>query len=204
MPLSLSNSHHRMLRLSCSLTSYLAILLFSLSTTLGQEKNPQRGFQPGNAYALSDIETINTTNGNLMLNFPLGSLASGRGGLRGAITLRYNSKLYDSKVEELDDGSLQLTSQNTIRKSEHGGWAYTSTLDYSIRFISRSNMEGGPYQCYGASLNNNKAVYVWKVKIIYPDGAEREFRPAGYNDILHDGYFNVSPIDGQNPGGRRE
>lgn len=175
----------------------LCCLILGSSAASGQEKNPQRGFQIGNAYSLSDIETINTTNGNLILNFGLGSLAPGRGGLSGGITLTYNSKLYDSTVEELEDGSNQLTSQNMIRKSLHGGWKYGSSLDYSIKFISRSNVEGGPFQCSGASLNNNKAVYVWKVKIVYPDGAEREFRPAGYNDIFHDGYFNVSPIDGQ-------
>src|SRR5262245_2266447 len=78
----------------------------------GQEKSPQRGFQPGNSYSLSQIETINTTNGNLMLNFPLGQLPPGRGTLSGGISLRYNSKIYDSDVAELPDDSNQLCLQN--------------------------------------------------------------------------------------------
>jgi hypothetical protein len=32
--------------------------------------------------------------------------------------------------------------------------------------------------------------------VIYPDGAEHDFRPTGYNDILTDGYFNVDPSSG--------
>ena len=42
-----------------------------------------------------------------------------------------------------------------------------------------------------------RLVYIWKVKVVYPDGAEREFRPAGHNDILGDGYFNVNPHTGE-------
>ncbi len=52
------------------------ILILSLPAgAVGQGSTPQRGYQPGASYALSDIETINTINGNLMLNLPLGKLA---------------------------------------------------------------------------------------------------------------------------------
>ncbi len=128
----------------------VVILLLAMSAGFAQEKNPQRGFQPGNAYALSDIETINTTNGNLMLNFLLGQTAPGRGGLSAAIFVRYNAKLYDSDVADLIDSSGQISSQSYIKPSEQGGWHYGSTLDYRPEFISRNNVEGGPFQCTGS------------------------------------------------------
>jgi len=72
----------------------LLSLLLLASIAVAQESAPKRGFQPGNSYALGDIETINTTNGNLMIHFPLASLPVGRGGLTAGINLIYNSKLY--------------------------------------------------------------------------------------------------------------
>jgi len=184
----------------CSLMSSV-ILLSCLSTAFSQEKNPQRGFQIGNAYKLSDIESINTTSGNLMLNLPLGKLAPGRGELNGSFGLRYNSKIYDSTVAELQDETGQVSSQNIIVPTEqaglYGGWHYTSPLDYSLVVINRNNVEGGPFQCTAnGGASNYLAIYLWKVKIIYPDGAEREFRPTGYNDLNGDGYFNVEPTSG--------
>src|ERR1041384_3627867 len=80
-----------------STASLLIVLLPSLA--VGQGSTPTRGFQPGGSYALSDIETINTHNGNLILNLALGKLAPGRGGLSGQLMLRYDSKLYDSKTQ---------------------------------------------------------------------------------------------------------
>src|SRR4051794_18766237 len=66
-------------------------------TTLQRETTtaPQRGFEPGGSYSLSNIESVNTTNGNLMLNIPLGGLPAGRGGLSAGINLLYNSKMFD-------------------------------------------------------------------------------------------------------------
>ncbi|MBA3352532.1 MAG: hypothetical protein H0U23_08940, partial [Blastocatellia bacterium] len=52
-------------------------------------RNPERGAKVGNAYAVGDFEVINTTNGNLMLNFPLGSLPAGRGEVGGGVSLVY-------------------------------------------------------------------------------------------------------------------
>ena len=61
-----------------------------------QVQSPARGFQPAGSYALSDIETISTKNGNLMLHIPLVQLPAGRGGMSSRIGLFYNSKLWES------------------------------------------------------------------------------------------------------------
>lgn len=173
----------------------------SLSYISAQEKSPQRGFQPGNSYALSDIESINTTNGNLMFNFPLGQTAPGRGGLSAAINLQYNSKIYDSKVLELVDNSGQVSPQNILVMNEQTttGWSYGTNLSYRLDIVSRNNIESIT-TCRGYDpINDYKSVYIWKVRIIYPDGGAHEFRPVGYSDTpqLADGYFNVSPYDGE-------
>lgn len=177
----------------------LLILHMSADIAPGQEPGPRRGFQPGNAYAMSDFETINTTNGNLLLNFPLGTLAPGRGGVGGGLTLRYNSKLYDSQVEALPDHSNILTSQNMlVQHDETVGWHVTSPLNYQVKIVNRNDEQGGPFECTGNGGTDNRLVdYIWKVRVIYPDGAERDFRPAGYQDALADGYFNLNPYTGE-------
>ena len=63
----------------CGASLFLVLTLHAAA--VGQGSTPDRGFHPGGSYALSDIETINTSNGNLMLNLALGKLAPGRGGL---------------------------------------------------------------------------------------------------------------------------
>ncbi|HEU4932648.1 MAG TPA: HNH/ENDO VII family nuclease [Pyrinomonadaceae bacterium] len=172
----------------------LVILGVVPMTGLGQEKNPQRGFQPGNAYSISDIESISNTNGNLILNFPLGNLPPGRGGVSGGLSLRYNSKLFDTDVAEIVDNTGQLSLQTHLIRSQNAGWDFVNPLSYRVEFISRLNVEG-PQVCdpVNGGLNNARCVYIWKVRVVYPDGAEREFRPVGQNDLLGDGYFNVNP-----------
>jgi hypothetical protein len=48
---------------------------------------PLRGVLPTISYALSDIETINTANGNVMMKIPLANLPPGRGGLGFGLNL---------------------------------------------------------------------------------------------------------------------
>lgn len=186
-------------RVNARLFSLMLLMVAILpATVFAQEKNPQRGFQPGNGYTLSDIETINTTNGNLILNLPLGTMPAGRGSLPGVVSLRYNSKLYDSMIEQTTDDSGVISSQNLLSQSLLGGWSVTTSLSYSLNVENRSEVQGGQFPCIpGGGAANNKADYIWKVKMAYPDGGEHEFRPAGYNDVLGDGYFNVNPTTGE-------
>lgn len=79
---------------------------FLIHSSFAQEASNQRGFQPGNSFSIGDFETINTTNGNLMLRFPLGALPGGRNGLSAGVSLIYNSKLLDNETQyELDENS---------------------------------------------------------------------------------------------------
>src|SRR5262245_51719949 len=89
---------------SSSLKGTLFAFLVSLLTAtvaVGQtftEQSPQRGLAANSSFALSDIETINLDNGNLLYKLPIASLPAGRAGLAPTVYLNYNSKLYDAGV----------------------------------------------------------------------------------------------------------
>lgn len=173
------------------------IFVGSSAVVWGQEsKASGRGFQPAGSYALSDLETINTVNGNMILNFPLGKLAPGRGGLSAGINVVYNSKLYDTRLEYVPDDSNQITAQNFLKTSDSGGWRYGFT--YAPRLINRLTDLDNPPQCPDAA-----AIYIWKLQMIFPDGNSREFRPTGFIDNYGDGYYTIRPDGWQTscPGG---
>ena len=173
------------------------VLILSLPLgAVGQGSTPQRGYQPSASYALSDIETINTVNGNLMLSLPLGKLPPGRGGLTGQLNLHYDSKLYDSKThyyedfEHLELGAPHQVIRNMLVDSDEGGWHYGT--GYSLQLIDRVNQYDLPPQ-----FPSPEAIYHWKVKVAFPDGSVREFMPRtigsshgqeGYYDIRPDGW----------------
>ncbi|MGE3467592.1 MAG: hypothetical protein AB7J13_11740, partial [Pyrinomonadaceae bacterium] len=168
----------------------LTFLIFGLGVAAQQEhKNPERGIANGAAYSVSDIESINTTNGNLSLNIPLAALPKGRGEIGQSISLRYSSKLYDTSVEELLNLSGQLTDQNLLVNSNDGGWKYTINT-YELDLTSRFETVPG-YQC-GTGVDGEMS-FVWKVEMRMPDGSRREFRPTGLADPYNDGYFQVNP-----------
>src|SRR5881396_597971 len=58
----------------------LLVLLAPWAVRAQQDTIPQRGFFAAGSYALSDLETINTANGNVMFRIPLVSLPPGRAG----------------------------------------------------------------------------------------------------------------------------
>ena len=185
------------------------IVAFLLASTgLAQDASNRRGFQPGNSFAIGDIETINTTNGNLMLRFPLGGLPAGRNGLSAGINLYYNSKLYDSETAYfgVENQSCQIVGsepgilvcpyyqKTLLKESPDGGWRFG--MGYSLKLIDRRDQflnmpnEIQP-QCwnpniYGGSPGYFEMRYHYKLMLIMPDGSSHEMRPNGWND----GNFN--------------
>jgi RHS repeat-associated protein len=208
-------AHQRqILRHAFSLSlSLFALLSWNVMIGSGQENGPKRGFQPGGSFALSDIESINTTNGNLMMHFPLASLPAGRGGLTAGINLIYSSKLYNSRTEWLRDygksctigefGSQQICpyyQRTNLEQTPDGGWRYA--LAYTLEVIDRT-MEGSMDPNMQCSVNGYVSdgylpmTYRFKLKIHFPDGSVHEMRPSGYSDLnsqdaLGD-YYNIRP-----------
>lgn len=183
-PMPILNAFRASLRSVVFLLSL--VLLLAAAARAQVSEQPQRGFHPGGSFALSDIEKINTVNGNMILNFPLATLPPGRGGLSASINLLYNSKLWDTHVEYVPDLSNQISPQNFLGLSEDGGWRYGTR--YDIRIINRNDGVDDPPQ-----YPDPHAIYIWKVQVIFPDGGIHEFRPHGQADYYDDGFFSVYP-----------
>jgi RHS repeat-associated protein len=183
---------------SISALIFVVLMVFGAMHGKAQDEHSQQNYHPGIPYSISDIENINLTNGNLMLNFNFGSV-KGRGSAMSALTLKYNSKLYESETETALDSSGQQATQLFLRQSDEGGWKYDD--DYRLKLISRNDGQDHPIQISDScGKPNYKSVYVWKLMMYFPDGSQHEFRPTGYSDKSQDvlgslqtgdGYFNV-------------
>jgi hypothetical protein len=79
--------------------------------------SPERGFHPNGTYAVSEMESINVTNGNLVYRIPIASLPAGRAGMAAGVSLVYNSALYDIRL----DYSQQPHLTHNLSLSERGG-----------------------------------------------------------------------------------
>ena len=174
-------------------TTLLFILLVP-TLVVGQGSTPARGFQPGGSYALSDIENINTTNGNLMLNLALGKLGPGRGGLSAQLSLQYDSKLFDSHTQYYEDwdhpigGQPQVVTRNMLVTSDQGGWHYGT--GYELQLIDRGSQYPPELQ---PQFPAQEAIYRWKVKVAFPDGSVHEFLPRGFGSAMQEGYIDIRP-----------
>lgn len=124
---------HRFKYFHSVISLVIALNLFAALVCAGEVSRPGRGNNPGGAYSVSDIETIDLQSGNLMLNIPLAGLPSGRGNSGGAVTLHYNSKLYNmnSQVADPETGGGFYA---TLEPSEDGGWKYS--YKYKIKLDS--------------------------------------------------------------------
>jgi RHS repeat-associated protein len=192
----------------------VVLLLAAITMAPAQElpQNPDRGAKVGNSFAIGDFEVINTTNGNLMLNFPLGSLPPGRGELGGQVSLVYNSKLWDVKTEKIEDyrGSPRppYFDKTILYPSSTGGWTLSPGIT-TIEYEDRRNEYGSalPSCPYGQGDDTGvRMTYVHKVRVALPDGSKHEMVPNGYTDtpFVNDGFYKVS-VDGwiENCGGQR-
>jgi len=156
------------------LSGLTAWLLLSALTCMAQ----QRGTYPQGSYALSNIESINPVNGNLMFNIPLGALPAGRKGMSAVVGLYYNSKLYDSYLGEAcyfdEYNQYVCTPADKLMDSPEGGWRLG--FQYKLQVYGNPNLG-----CRDA----------FKVSMSFPDGSIHEFIPYGHEEI--GGYYFISP-----------
>lgn len=170
---------------SSSLICGVLLLLLSAVVQAQNPAQPKRGFYPAGSYAVSDVESVNTTNGNVIFKIPLVSLPAGRGGLSAGVGLFYNSKIWDTYSYQ--DGRFESQSYTTIIKpSTSGGWRYG--VKYDLEIVQRYQESTVIYHgCDDEYLSN------WKVKMKFPDGSEHVFRPTGHTDPLGDNFFRTNP-----------
>ena len=80
-------------------TLALAALLPATAHAALEEANVARGFAPEKSFQVGEIDHVNLFNGNLVLTLPLGLGAPAGPSSSFALTLVYNSKLWDAGVE---------------------------------------------------------------------------------------------------------
>ena len=186
----------------------LLCVLVASPQILAQDKDSGQNYHPGIPYSISDVESINNTNGNLMFNFDFGQ-ARGRGSASAGFSLKYNSKLYETHVQTAysPDSTApgNMEPQKFLRASDEGGWKYED--DYRMRIVNRNDDQDNPIQVGGGCEQPNyDGVFLWKLLMYFPDGSQHEFRPTGYSDTVQNssgithysgnGFFNVNPATG--------
>ncbi len=169
-------------RLSAKVVLCLVLSLAFFYQAGAQEKAPERGFRPSGSYALSDIETISTTSGNMMLRVPLASLPPGRGGLSASLSLIYNSKLYDSFPSSVYINHSYYDVTN-LKKSQAGGWRY------GFKYELYGEGRYGGVDEMGEINPCSFTSYIAKLALLTPDGGKHELRLTGHTD--GDGFHNV-------------
>lgn len=161
-------------------SAFLVVVWILVAGHVGKAQSttvsPERGFNPGNSYAMSNIETISQNSGNVMLNVPLGSLPSGRGRSGGGLSINYNSKIWDAELPE--PVAPAFTEFQNLKPSMEGGWKYSyQKYDLKSEYIQVST--GGCYH---------------KLYLVTPDGGKHLLWLNGY--MLSDGSLNGIYPDG--------
>jgi hypothetical protein len=159
--------------------------------------SPERGFHPSGSYALSDLETISMSGGNLSMRAPLAGLPAGRGGLSASLNLIYNSKVWDTlhsttPAPECMPGmpcEPEPPRQiETLSRSDEGGWRYG--FKYELELFYRDYSPPFDQQNYNVCADLS-AVYYYQLRMSFPDGATRTFALQGQQSV--EGYYAYKP-----------
>jgi RHS repeat-associated protein len=191
----------------------LAVAFLTFTISVSAQDKPDRGFQPANSYSISDIENVNLTNGNLMMNIPLASVPGRGSGPGVAISARYDSKLWNTRSYTETDGSgapdaggytyeRVMLQRNGDDNYPSGGW-FIDTGGYRLTSLNRSYMDSDAAEpaCeilgQGVGQDNwAKNAYLYKLEMHMPDGSIKEFRPYGtgaaYDDPYELGYYSIN------------
>lgn len=188
----------RFFTLSVLALGLAALLPASAVLTRAQNvQSPQRGFHPSVSYALSDLETVGMSGGNLSMRVPLSGLPAGRGGLSAALNLIYNSKVWDvyystELAPECLPGAMCEPEPprqiETLGPSQEGGWRYG--YQYKLQLFQRDYTPPFEQQNYNV-CSDVYAVYYYQLKMSFPDGSLRTLALQGQPS--YDGYYAYKP-----------
>jgi RHS repeat-associated protein len=151
-----------------------------------------RGIDPSGTYSLSQIEAINTANGNMTLTIPVASLPKGRAGFPVNLSLTYNSALLDvMPAAGRSNVSGFLTIFEYLLPSQFGGWHYS--FEYAVILDYRPNPS------LVGSCSDPSVIYSAKMTLRMPDGSAKLLRLKDQLDFFGDGYYKYGPDGSPNP-----
>jgi RHS repeat-associated protein len=163
---------------------------------------PARGILPTGGYKLSDIETVNVANGNMIYQIPITSLPPGRAGWSAGVSLIYNSQVYDlsfTQMASINDPGTQANFALLQTSQTGGGWqlGYSYGIDVETR-----PWTGTGFSCTDAT---NQPWKFYRIFIVSPDGGHHTLHlypyspnlnssPAEtYSDVAGEGYYDAMP-----------
>ncbi len=181
------------------LTSLAAVALAQTGSQTAAR--PDRGIRHAGSYAISDIENISLTNGNVNLSIPLASLPPIAGGdLSWTLRAVYNSKLWDKPGFEIFQAPpLSNYTLSILQLGDSVGWRighrYSITLhqvNEDYEGIQPQNDQDPDWELRG---------FKWKMMLTTPDGAKHELRPIDFlsypfgqgNHDYQRGYYKDTP-----------
>ncbi len=132
---------------------------------------------PAGTYSVSEVETVNPVNGNVMLRIPLVSLPPGRAGMSVGVNLLYNSLLYDIEPrweQKTSDSTWHMISRMRLSTTSQGpsGWQ----LGYSYELIQDYRRQGWTTNASGHLVPNTSCsaeenLYPYALSVKLPDGS---------------------------------
>lgn len=100
-----------------------ALLPAAFGAFAQQHPNVKKGFSVDNVYQLGDLDHVNTFNGNLVVQIPLGGAYTAGGSLTYSLSVTYNSKLWDYEGLGVDSFHRPIIRVLPTRRSNAGlGW----------------------------------------------------------------------------------
>ncbi|HJY96556.1 MAG TPA: hypothetical protein VJ371_16520, partial [Streptosporangiaceae bacterium] len=123
----------------------LVALLALGAQHLAAQEHPttSRGFHPESTFSFSDLDHVNTYNGNLVVTLPIGSRYPVGAGFSYGLTLVYNSNLWE--FQDASSGSQVMTQAIPSRHSNAGlGWR----LSFGTLFPRNFPYELDPHGIY--------------------------------------------------------
>jgi YD repeat-containing protein len=147
-----------------TLIAAVVLLFLSLSAAAAEkELREQRGFAPNNVYQVGDLDSVNVSNGNVIVRIPIGQEYSVGPTLKYQFVLTYNSKVWDYRYTEPGTEPVKRFPMPERQSNAGLGW----TLSLGRLVIVRNT--------------NSHQDEAWTY--VAPDGAEFQFHnPTTAND----------------------
>ncbi len=151
------------------------------------DNRARRGVYPGGTFAVGDFESINSSNGNVFIRFPLAGLQPAPSGMGAGFALTYSSFVYDTYQSQTTGQSGNKIFENRLQFSQFGGWQYG--YEYGLHLEVRPAIDG----VIDCQDNANEPWKNQKLSLRLPDGSLKTLRLRGFQDYGGTGYYAVAP-----------